>query len=96
MDVTYIICAALAEWDNVIYYEFENCRMIRTDDYKFTHRFPDGPNELYNLKDDPGERNNLRRQHPDIADRLLKRHDEWRASIQADPTASPPIAIDTP
>ena len=55
--------AALAgeeiDWENVIFYEFENTRMIRTADWKYTRRFPDGPDELYHLAVDPGERKNL-------------------------------------
>lgn len=47
------------EWENVIYYEFENSRMVRTDRWKYTRRFPSGPDELYNLVSDPGEQTNL-------------------------------------
>lgn len=46
-------------WDNVIFFEFENTRAIRTTDWKFIERFPKGPNELYDLENDPGERANL-------------------------------------
>ncbi len=47
------------DWENVIFYEFEYTRMIRTPDWKYTRRFPDGPDELYDLKRDPQERDNL-------------------------------------
>lgn len=33
--------------------------MIRTAEWKYTRRFPDGPDELYDLTNDPGERSNL-------------------------------------
>ena len=33
--------------------------MIRTTEWKYVHRYPDGPNELYDLQNDPGERGNL-------------------------------------
>ena len=33
--------------------------MIRTTDWKYIHRYPDGPNELYDLIDDADERKNL-------------------------------------
>jgi len=46
-------------WENVIFYEFENVRAIRTDEWKYVERYPDGPHELYNLKNDPDERFNL-------------------------------------
>src|SRR4051812_1757339 len=46
-------------WDDVVFFEFENTRAIRTADWKYIERFPDGPNELYGLKDDPEEKHNL-------------------------------------
>ncbi len=33
--------------------------MIRNREWKYIHRYPFGPHELYNLKDDPNERENL-------------------------------------
>jgi len=47
------------EWDNVVLYEFENVRAIRTAEWKYVERHPDGPHELYDLINDPGERFNL-------------------------------------
>ncbi len=47
------------EWDDVIFHEFENTRMIRNDRWKYTWRHPEGPDELYDMQDDPRERNNL-------------------------------------
>ena len=41
------------------------------DDYVF----------LIDVEADPGETTNLRKQHPDIAERLLKLHDEWREEV---------------
>ncbi len=49
----------IERWDNKIFYEFENLRCIRTDDWKYIHRQPNGPHELYDLKNDPAEFNNL-------------------------------------
>ena len=46
-------------WDDVVFFEYEDTRAVRTTEWKYIHRFPDGPNELYDLKTDPGERNNL-------------------------------------
>jgi arylsulfatase A-like enzyme len=45
--------------DDAVYFEFENTRAVRTSEWKYIGRFPDGPNELYDLKHDPGERNNI-------------------------------------
>lgn len=43
-------------WDNTIFYEYENLRMVRTEDYKLTLRHPDGPDELYDMKENPTEK----------------------------------------
>ncbi|MCY3800915.1 MAG: sulfatase-like hydrolase/transferase [Chloroflexi bacterium] len=43
----------------VIYDEYGSTRMIRTHDWKYVHRYPDGPNELFDLTNDPDERRNL-------------------------------------
>lgn len=42
-----------------IFYEFESLRCIRTEDFKYVHRHPNGPHELYDLAADPDEFNNL-------------------------------------
>jgi arylsulfatase A-like enzyme len=46
-------------WNDTVYFEFENTRAVRMRDWKYISRFPSGPNELYDLKADPGERHNL-------------------------------------
>lgn len=43
----------------VVYDEYGPVRMIRTQDFKYVHRYPHGPHELYDLAADPGERVNL-------------------------------------
>ncbi len=43
----------------VVYDEYGPVRMIRTEEYKYIHRYPYGENEFYNLKADPGEESNL-------------------------------------
>lgn len=43
----------------VVFDEYGPVRMIRTPDWKYVHRYPGGPHELYNLLDDPGEQTNL-------------------------------------
>lgn len=43
----------------VVFDEYGGTRMIRTESWKYVHRYPDGPDELYDLENDPGERANL-------------------------------------
>ncbi len=47
------------DWENVMFYEMETVRAVRTDDWKYVARFPNGPYELYDMKKDPRERFNL-------------------------------------
>ena len=42
----------------VVCSEYGPVRMVRTEDWKYIHRYPYGPNELYDLKNDPGETQN--------------------------------------
>lgn len=43
----------------VVHDEYGPARMIRTAEWKYVHRYPNGPHELYDLVDDPDERVNL-------------------------------------
>ena len=43
----------------VIYDEYGSTRMVRTEEWKYVHRYSDGPCELYDLVNDPDERVNL-------------------------------------
>jgi arylsulfatase A-like enzyme len=48
------------EWETKMFYEMESCRSVRTEDWKYiARRSPDGPTELYDMKNDPHERVNL-------------------------------------
>lgn len=49
----------IQEENIVVMDEYGPNRMIRTKDYKYIKRYPYGPDEMYNLKDDPDERVNL-------------------------------------
>lgn len=57
-----------ADTDNhvVILDEYGNSRMIRNREWKYIHRYPYGPHELYHLTADPGEKENLI-DHPEYA-----------------------------
>ncbi|MEG0906318.1 MAG: sulfatase-like hydrolase/transferase [Cellulosilyticaceae bacterium] len=43
----------------IIFDEYGPTRMIRTKEWKYIHRYPYGPHELYHLVEDPGEKINL-------------------------------------
>ena len=68
------------ERDNVVVFdEYGPVRMIRDRRWKYVHRYPYGPHELYDLADDPDERRNLA-DAPDAADRVRRMKaglDEW-------------------
>ena len=42
-----------------VFDEFDPVRMIRSQTWKYVHRYPYGPHELYDLLNDPGEMRNL-------------------------------------
>jgi arylsulfatase A-like enzyme len=49
-------------------------------DYRRLHEWDTAPYRLYNLKDDPGEKNDLAVAHPEIVARLKAKIGGWRAS----------------
>lgn len=71
----------------LIFEEYGPARMIRTADWKYIHRYPYGPHELYHLASDPGERHELLTderivspvwdQRGEIRDRLLAELETW-------------------
>jgi arylsulfatase A-like enzyme len=71
------------QWENTVYFEFENVRSIRTAEWKYIERIHQQPNELYDLRRDPGERMNLitRPEHAQTAaglrDRLHRFFDRY-------------------
>ena len=42
----------------VVFDEYGPVRMVRTARWKYVHRYPDGPHELFDIANDPGERTN--------------------------------------
>jgi arylsulfatase A-like enzyme len=69
---------------------------IRAGDWKLLEFFEDGRRELYNLRDDLGEKNNLAATMPDKVNELHAKLRAWRQEVQApmptpnkpDPTAT--------
>lgn len=65
--------------DIVIYDEYGPVRMIRTQAWKYVHRYPYGPHELYDLHNDPNE--DVNRIHDaacqDVLEDMRRRLGEW-------------------
>lgn len=63
----------------VIFDEYGPVRMIRTAQWKYIHRYPYGPNELYNLQADPNEEHNLyfNEELAPVVQRLKARLEQW-------------------
>ncbi|MBN2129423.1 MAG: DUF4976 domain-containing protein, partial [Sedimentisphaerales bacterium] len=56
---------------------------VRAGDYKLIEWYEDGRGELYDLKDDLGEKNDLAVTMPDKADELRRRLHAWRKEVGA-------------
>ncbi len=56
---------------------------VRRGDWKLIEFFEDGHLELYNLKEDIGEQNNLAENMPEMAEELHRVLLEWRRSVNA-------------
>ncbi len=63
---------------------------VRKGDWKLIHYYEEDREELFNLRDDPGETKNLAVAHPARAKVLRGRLDDWRQSVDAKaPTPNP-------
>ncbi|MFC7338181.1 sulfatase [Haloferula chungangensis] len=70
-------------WHYPHYHRTKPYGAIRRGDMKLIEFFEGGNLELYDLKTDPGEKNNLAKQHPEKAQALLKELKAWRKSVDA-------------
>lgn len=63
----------------VIHSEYGPCRMIRTRQYKYIHRYPYGEHELYDMISDPGEKENLygRKEYEEVVQQLRREMQLW-------------------
>ncbi|MBI3678978.1 MAG: sulfatase [Acidobacteria bacterium] len=57
--------------------------VIRRGDYKLIRFYEDDHHELYNLRDDIGESNELAAKMPELAARMRRRLDDWLRSVHA-------------
>lgn len=70
-------------WHYPHYHRTKPYGAIRHGDMKLIEFFETGELELYNLKEDPKEANNLAKTQPEKAQALLKELVEWRKSVGA-------------
>ncbi|WP_300357513.1 sulfatase-like hydrolase/transferase [Fusobacterium sp.] len=65
--------------DVVIFDEYGPVRMIRNKEWKYIHRYPFGPHELYCLKKDPDEKENLidKEEYQDKIKEMRMRLERW-------------------
>jgi len=56
---------------------------VRDADWKYVTYYDTGETQLFNLKDDVGERSNLAGKEPSHVARLKKLHDDWLLAIDA-------------
>jgi len=70
-------------WHYPHYHKTKPYGAVRNGDGKLIEFFEDGALELYNLKDDPAEENNLAQTHLEKAMALLKELKAWRVSVNA-------------
>ena len=75
----------LPGWEDVLYYDFENVRHIRTGKWKYVERLGQAPEvELYDLSTDPDELTNLAAvaEHADVRADLKARLHKWFATYR--------------
>ena len=63
----------------VVFDEYGPARMIRSKEYKYIHRYPFGPDEFYDLKQDPNEDKNLidNEEYQELVQTMKRRMDKW-------------------
>lgn len=68
---------------NTMHWKNRMAAAIRKGDYKLIHFFKDGRTALYNLKNDPEEKNNLAKKQPEKTAELKKLLEYWRKETGA-------------
>lgn len=80
---------ARADWPEQVFGDYGPLRMIRTRDHKLVRRYPDGPNELFDLRRDPRETRSFFNDpaYADLVDSLTRRLEVFFAEYE-DPQKS--------
>ncbi|MFD0712663.1 sulfatase-like hydrolase/transferase [Paenibacillus sp. GCM10027626] len=76
--LTSLLGGSMAAHEHVVIFdEYGPVRMIRSKEWKYVHRYPYGPHELYHLQEDPDEQHNL----IDLPEYKAK-HEEMKAGLE--------------
>jgi arylsulfatase A-like enzyme len=62
-------------------FNFESQSALIEEDYKIYRKDPSSEFELYHIKNDPGETNNLAGKEPGKLEEMIKYWEEWNASV---------------
>ncbi|WP_168565816.1 sulfatase [Crateriforma spongiae] len=65
-------------WHIASQYKHGTCSVIRKNDHKLIQFLKDGRLELYNLKEDPAEQNNLAESNRELAESMRMELSQWR------------------
>ena len=77
-------------WHYPVYHHAEPAGAMRQGDWKLIENFTDNSLELYNIKEDIGEQNNLASTHSALAEEMQQSLSQWRSSVNAKlPVANP-------
>ena len=79
----------------VLFWRYKELSAIRRGDWKLV-RNADNPVQLYNLKSDPGEKNNLAVENPEMVKELLHKHEEWLVKADAEGQAKQKASMTSP
>ena len=71
--------------ERMLFFEHLRNRAVRAGDWKLVARSLDGPWELYNMKEDRTEMNNLIDQYPEKAKELINAWEEWAVRAYVKP-----------
>ena len=72
------------DWDNTRYGEYGDLRMIRDERWKLILRYPAGPHELFDLRDDLSETVNCFAQRPEVVAAYKARLDAFYAEHEVE------------
>ena len=81
-------------WHYPVYHHAEPAGAMRQGDWKLIENFTDNSLELYNLKEDIGEQNNLVLENSSLASEMQQSLAQWRSSVDAKmPVANPEFDV---